>query len=262
MNEELPTLQVMPLTVRRRVRDRRLRREVGRRKIERPSTFWDSGTCPAAENSVPGKPVEPRRKCRAKLRGSAVGFMFQQSTVAGTPPWTSDHSAAVRPGPQFRRRREVAMEMLDLLRIAGGAQIMPACPAANSNGWPLPGVIRRRALLGDEPTGALDVDTGQAAMGQLDTVATGSGAALVTVTHDVNVAALARACDRLESGVCPRPRCRREFQHDRPGIGPGGGMAGAAERQNPDPPCRRGRGPLSRCPDLRGGGGQPGPGRL
>ncbi len=60
---------------------------------------------------------------------------------------------------------------------------------------------RPRLILADEPTGALDVDTGQAVMALLDTVATESGAALITITHDVNVAALARACYRLESGV-------------------------------------------------------------
>jgi putative ABC transport system ATP-binding protein len=38
-------------------------------------------------------------------------------------------------------------------------------------------------------------------MALLDTVATESGAALITITHDVNVAALARACYRLEAGV-------------------------------------------------------------
>jgi putative ABC transport system ATP-binding protein len=62
-------------------------------------------------------------------------------------------------------------------------------------------VRRPRLILADEPTGALDVDTGQAVMALLDTVATESGAALVTITHDVNVASLARARYRLASGV-------------------------------------------------------------
>jgi len=38
-------------------------------------------------------------------------------------------------------------------------------------------------------------------MALLDTVATETAAALVTITHDTNVAALARACYRLDSGV-------------------------------------------------------------
>ncbi|MFF2243805.1 ATP-binding cassette domain-containing protein [Arthrobacter sp. NPDC058130] len=62
-------------------------------------------------------------------------------------------------------------------------------------------VRRPRLILADEPTGALDVDTGQAVMALLDTVATESGATLITITHDVNVAALARACYRLDAGV-------------------------------------------------------------
>jgi putative ABC transport system ATP-binding protein len=62
-------------------------------------------------------------------------------------------------------------------------------------------VRRPRLILADEPTGALDVETGQSVMALLDTVATETAAALVTITHDTNVAALARACFRLDAGV-------------------------------------------------------------
>jgi putative ABC transport system ATP-binding protein len=62
-------------------------------------------------------------------------------------------------------------------------------------------VRRPRLILADEPTGALDVETGQSVMALLDTVATETAAALVTITHDTNVAALARACYRLDAGV-------------------------------------------------------------
>ncbi len=62
-------------------------------------------------------------------------------------------------------------------------------------------VRRPRLILADEPTGALDLETGQAVMDLLDTIATESGAALLTITHDANVAARARTRYRLDAGV-------------------------------------------------------------
>jgi putative ABC transport system ATP-binding protein len=62
-------------------------------------------------------------------------------------------------------------------------------------------VRRPRLILADEPTGALDVETGESVMQLLDEVAESSGAALITITHDVNVAALARRHYRLDHGV-------------------------------------------------------------
>ena len=58
-----------------------------------------------------------------------------------------------------------------------------------------------RVILADEPTGALDIETGSTVMALLDDVAQKSGAALVTITHDANVAALARRNYRLDRGV-------------------------------------------------------------
>jgi len=58
-----------------------------------------------------------------------------------------------------------------------------------------------RLILADEPTGALDIETGASVMALLDDVAEKSGAALITITHDANVAALARRHYRLDRGV-------------------------------------------------------------
>ena len=143
---------------------------------------------------------------RARLRGSAVGFVFQQFNLL---PGRSALDNVITPllyarGAEFWRRRELAMEMLDLVGLAGRAQTMPNMLSGGEQQRVAiaRALVRRpRLILADEPTGALDVDTGQAVMGLLDTVATESGAALVTITHDVNVAALARARYRLESGV-------------------------------------------------------------
>ena len=78
-------------------------------------------------------------------------------------------------------------------KLSGGEQQRVAIARA---------LIRRpRLILADEPTGALDIETGASIMAILDEVAEVSGAALITITHDVNVAALARRHYRLDRGV-------------------------------------------------------------
>lgn len=154
-----------------------------------------------------GTPVEQLRgNERAVLRGSSVGFVFQQFNLL---PGRSALENVITPllyarGAQFWRRRELAMEMLDRVGLAGRADTLPNMLSGGEQQRVAiaRALVRRpRLILADEPTGALDVDTGQSVMALLDTVATESGAALITITHDVNVAALARACYRLEAGV-------------------------------------------------------------
>lgn len=152
-------------------------------------------------------PVEQiRGNARARLRGSSVGFVFQQfNLLPGRSALDNVITPLLYAGPShFWKRRELAMDMLDRVGLAGRAETFPNML---SGGEQQRVAIARalvrgpRLILADEPTGALDVDTGQAVMALLDTVATESGAALVTITHDVNVAALARASYRLDSGV-------------------------------------------------------------
>ena len=135
-----------------------------------------------------------------------MGFVFQQFNLL---PGRSALDNVITPllyakGREFWRRRELAMNMLDRVGLADRAHTMPNML---SGGEQQRVAIARalvrgpRLILADEPTGALDVETGQSVMALLDTVATETAAALVTITHDVNVAALARACYRLDSGV-------------------------------------------------------------
>ena len=69
-----------------------------------------------------------------------------------------------------------------------------------------------RLILADEPTGALDVETGATVMELLDAAAEQAGAALITITHDPNVASLARRHYRLDNGVLHRIEATR-VQH-------------------------------------------------
>ncbi|NYE96442.1 putative ABC transport system ATP-binding protein [Psychromicrobium silvestre] len=145
-------------------------------------------------------------RTRAKLRGSAVGFVFQQFNLL---PGRSALENVMMPllysaGSAFWRRRRLAAEMLEQV---GLAERMDTIPALLSGGEQQRVAIARalvrkpQLILADEPTGALDVETGQSVMKLLDGVAAESGAALLTITHDVNIARLARQHYRLDGGV-------------------------------------------------------------
>jgi putative ABC transport system ATP-binding protein len=107
-------------------------------------------------------------------------------------------------GKQFWRREKLALTMLDRVGLGHRASSMPE---TLSGGEQQRVAIARalvrgpRLILADEPTGALDIETGATVMELLDDVAEQSGAALITITHDVNVAALARRHYRLDRGV-------------------------------------------------------------
>jgi putative ABC transport system ATP-binding protein len=143
---------------------------------------------------------------RDRRRGRDVGFVFQQFNLL---PGRTALENVVTPllyasGRQFWRRERLAAEMLD--RVGLGARLR-STPEHLSGGEQQRVAIARalvrgpRLILADEPTGALDVDTGAAVMALLDGVAESSGAALITITHDPNVAALARRHYRLDKGV-------------------------------------------------------------
>jgi putative ABC transport system ATP-binding protein len=139
-------------------------------------------------------------------RGRDIGFIFQQFNLL---PGRTALENVMTPllyatGKQFWRRERIASEILDKVGLGGRLTSMPA---QLSGGEQQRVAIARalvrgpRLILADEPTGALDIDTGAAVMKLLDDVAESSGAALITITHDPNVAALARRHYRLDRGV-------------------------------------------------------------
>ncbi len=143
---------------------------------------------------------------RDRRRGRDVGFIFQQFNLL---PGRTALENVMTPllyatGAQFWNRRQLASELLDKVglgrrlkstpdQLSGGEQQRVAIARALVRG--------PRLILADEPTGALDVETGATVMELLDTAAEQSGAALITITHDPNVAALARRHFRLDAGV-------------------------------------------------------------
>ena len=143
---------------------------------------------------------------RDRLRGAQIGFIFQQfNLLAGR---TALENVAMpllyASGRQFWRRRQLAADMLEQVglghrvdslpdRLSGGEQQRVAIARSLVRG--------PRLILADEPTGALDLDTGQSVMELIDEVATRTGAALVVITHDPSIAARSRTHYRLDRGI-------------------------------------------------------------
>jgi putative ABC transport system ATP-binding protein len=142
---------------------------------------------------------------RDRLRGASIGFVFQQfNLIEGL---TAAENVAVPlhygAGRRYWQRHRLAREMLERVglshrvdtratHLSGGEQQRVAIARA---------LVREpRLILADEPTGALDIETGGRIMTLLDEVARDVGAALVTITHDLAVAARARRILQLDGG--------------------------------------------------------------
>ena len=78
-------------------------------------------------------------------------------------------------------------------RLSGGEQQRVAIARALSR--------RPSVILADEPTGALDVDTGNSVMTLLERQCAENGAALIIITHDLAVAGRAHTQYRLDHGT-------------------------------------------------------------
>ncbi len=154
---------------------------------------------------------------RDRRRGRDVGFIFQQFNLL---PGRTALENVMTPllyatGAQFWKRTELATAMLERVGLGGRVK---STPDQLSGGEQQRVAIARalvrgpRLILADEPTGALDVDTGASVMELLDAAAEQSGAALITITHDPNVAALARRHYRLDGGVLHEVEAER-VQH-------------------------------------------------
>jgi putative ABC transport system ATP-binding protein len=146
-----------------------------------------------------------RARRRSRLRGEVFGFVFQQFNLL--PRRTAAENVAApllyARGREYLTRRRAAREMLDRVglgaradqvpeRLSGGEQQRVAIARA---------LVRRpRVVLADEPTGALDVETGAQVMALLAQATAENGAALITITHDLSVAALASRQYRLAAG--------------------------------------------------------------
>ncbi len=149
--------------------------------------------------------VSSARRCR--LRGDHIGFVFQSYHLLPEMDLVENVMLPgmrhAWPGGRGALRRHV-MELLDAVGLADRAH---HCPQELSGGEQQRAAIARamvndpEIILADEPTGNLDVGTGDQILSILLALTRDLGHALVMVTHNV---ASAEQCDlvyRLEEGL-------------------------------------------------------------
>jgi putative ABC transport system ATP-binding protein len=142
---------------------------------------------------------------RSRLRRTDFGVLFQFGQLV--PELTAAENVALPlllAGSGRREARQVAIEWLDRLGVADLAEQRPGvmsggqqqrCATARAL------VTQPRVLFADEPTGALDVLTGEQVLGQIVRVARDQGTAVLLVTHETSVAAYADREIVLRDGV-------------------------------------------------------------
>ena len=136
-------------------------------------------------------------------RRDQVGFVFQFFNLIPTLTAEENVEFALTLGDHDRDLRGEALRLLDQVdlrdraghfpaQLSGGEQQRVAIARALAN--------RPQVLLCDEPTGNLDVDTGQRVLAVIRELNREAGTTVVLVTHNVALAPLADRVVRLHSG--------------------------------------------------------------
>jgi len=153
---------------------------------------------------VDGEPLE-RLSNPAEYRAGTVGFVFQFHHLIPTLSALENVQVPMLGRGLGRARREArARELLGEVGLAGRAD---ASPATLSGGERQRVAIARalandpRLLLADEPTGALDRETGERILELLQGLRERRGTTILLVTNDDDVAARADRTLRMRDGV-------------------------------------------------------------
>ncbi|WP_353066776.1 ABC transporter ATP-binding protein [Arcanobacterium hippocoleae] len=143
---------------------------------------------------------------RSKLRGSRIGFVFQNYSLIRHLNVAENVDLSLRyAGEKLSRKQRldrISQALADVGladrskdhpgRLSGGEQQRVAIARAL--------VLRPELLICDEPTGALDTDTGKQVLEVLMSLVVSSHTTLVLVTHDSEVAAHCENTLHMESG--------------------------------------------------------------
>ncbi|MFO8075258.1 MAG: ABC transporter ATP-binding protein [Egibacteraceae bacterium] len=164
--------------------------------------------------SVAGRDVSQMGDAElAELRNATIGFVFQQfHLLARTPAVANVELPLVYAGVSRGERRRRAGEALAQVglghrlehkpnQLSGGEQQRVAIARAL--------VTRPRLLLADEPTGNLDTQRGEEVMALLADLNAKEGVAVVVITHDLEIAALAPRQIGIRDGVVSEPAVLR-----------------------------------------------------
>lgn len=140
----------------------------------------------------------------ARLRRTKLGFVFQFfQLLPGLQAWENVAMPGVLDGCNVADLRERASSLLDQVGLGGRVTHLPG----ELSGGEQQRIAIARALfadplviLADEPTGALDSQTGLDVIALLEQATVEQGRALVVVTHDAQTAARASTIVAMRDG--------------------------------------------------------------
>jgi putative ABC transport system ATP-binding protein len=138
------------------------------------------------------------------FRRKNLGFVFQQYNLL--PALTGAENAAVPLLAAGMPRRKAVQKAEDLLATLGIGERAHALPKQLSGGQQQRVALARalihkpRLLVCDEPTAALDAETGQAVMELLAAQAVRPDRAVIVVTHDNRIFSFADTIARMDDG--------------------------------------------------------------
>jgi putative ABC transport system ATP-binding protein len=142
----------------------------------------------------------------ARLRSAEFGFVFQRFFLLKQLTAAQNVAMALVNGQGWLPRRKRRAKIMTALDLVGIAHLAKHKPPRLSGGEQQRVAIARalvrepRVLLADEPTGALDTETGNLVVDALHAT-TQRGCCLILVTHDHEHASRMGAVLRLESGA-------------------------------------------------------------
>src|SRR5215510_8911709 len=142
------------------------------------------------------------------FRRKNLGFVFQQYNLL--PALTAAENSAVPLLASGVPRRKAVEEAKHLLETLGMGDRADALPKQLSGGQQQRVALARalvhkpRLLVCDEPTAALDADTGHAVMDLLAAEAVRAERAVIVVTHDSRIFAFADTIARMDDGIIVR----------------------------------------------------------
>jgi putative ABC transport system ATP-binding protein len=156
-----------------------------------------------------------------QFRGKNIGFVFQQYNLL--PALTTAENAAVPLIVAGMPRKQAVAKASEMLRAVGLDDKINALPSQLSGGQQQRVAIARalvhepRLLVCDEPTAALDAQSGQTVMQLLRNVAVQPGRAVIVVTHDSRVYKFGNRIIGMSDGHIDEVKVQTPWQPGDPG---------------------------------------------
>jgi putative ABC transport system ATP-binding protein len=158
----------------------------------------------------------------ALLRNKTIGFVFQQYHLIANMSIMENVMLPLRyQGLPLSERKDRAQEVLNQVglgdrlkhrphELSGGQKQRVAIARAT--------VTRPAIILADEPTGALDSETGQSVINLFETI-NQNGTTIIIVTHDPDIGNVAHRCIHIRDGKITEPPTEASFPQGSLGRG-------------------------------------------